>query len=232
MARPGRPSWAERIHRLKEALPIESVVGAYFTLDPEGSRYLRAREHDSLVVDRLRGRYHWNARGESGDVVDFVRRQEGLSLAEAIDRLGAQTLVAPRPPTLRERPAGAPWPGRPSPMLGRRLLRALRVAVDVYHATLLEHSAALAYLTRRGIDAATIDRLKLGFCAGDRLLGALQVAGVPAADARRVGLLASGEVVPERDGPRPGPPPVREFLAGRIVVPEIGGVGPIWLIGR
>src|SRR5215472_7055125 len=82
--------WAERIRHLKEVVPIEDVVGHYFTLVPEGTRYLRAREHDSLVVDRARGRYHWNARGESGDVVDFLRRQEGLSLREALARLGRE----------------------------------------------------------------------------------------------------------------------------------------------
>src|SRR6516225_3434987 len=109
--------WAERIRHLKEVVPIEDVVGHYFTLVPEGARYLRAREHDSLVVDRLRGRYHWNARGESGDVVDFLRRQEGLTLAEAIDRLGAQALDAPRwaprPSGSRARPTRDPRVHRP-----------------------------------------------------------------------------------------------------------------------
>src|SRR5262249_6819371 len=92
MAQPSQQSWSERIRQLKEVLPIDVLIGQYFTLVPEGTRYLRAREHDGLFADRHSGRYPWTARGESGDVVDFVCRQEGLSVPEALARLDALPL--------------------------------------------------------------------------------------------------------------------------------------------
>jgi DNA primase len=223
--------WAERIRQLKEVVPIEDVVGRYFTLVPEGTRYLRAREHDSLVVDRVRGRYHWNARGESGDVVDFLCRQEGLSLREALARLGGEGVnTGGRPRRLPDAPGRRvrrpPIPA-PSPTIGRRMLRALRVAIEVYHAALLEEPAALGYLAGRGIGEDAVRQLRLGYCTGRGLIPALRRAGIPLRDARRAGLLVS----PPTPGYARGTEET-EFLRGRVVVPELGPSGPTWLIGR
>jgi DNA primase len=236
MSQPTHERLSEQIRQLKEVCPIEVVVGQYFTLDAEGRRYLRAREHDSLIVDRWRGRYHWNARGESGDVVDFLRRQEGLSVLEAVVRLGGHVRDRPAPlPNLAlaaRPPLNHPRHGVPSRPHGRRMLRALRVAVDVYHAALLGDPTALAYLTSRGIDEPAIRRLRLGFCDGTRLVAACARANVSRRDAYRVGLLTRRP--PSSDDPAcpPEASPGREFLAGRVVIPEIGPAGPIWLIGR
>jgi DNA primase len=225
-------TWAEQIRHLKDTLPIEAVIGRYFTLVPEGTRYLRAKEHDSLVVDRWTGRYHWNARGEQGDLIDFVCRQEGLNLREALEHLGTQVLDG-------HGPLGHPQTTRPCPprstrrlsrVPDREMLAALRVAVETYHAALLENHTALAYLAARGIDERTIRQLTLGFCDGTRLLLALEQAGVSVRDARSAGLLGRRQPPAGADG-REGAIE-REFLAGRIIVPEIGPAGPIWLIGR
>jgi DNA primase len=226
---------SEQIRQLKEVCPIEGIVGQYFTLVAEGRRYLRAREHDSLVVDRSRGRYHWNARGESGDVVDFVRRQEGLSLLEAVVRLAGQDRerqTLPSPAVARPSPRNHPRHEVPSRPLGRRMLRALRVAVDVYHAALLANPTALAYLASRGVAEPTIRRLRLGYCDGNRLVAACARANVPLRDADRVGLLTRRPSTGDDPTPTREARGEREFLAGRVVIPEIGHAGPIWLIGR
>jgi DNA primase len=186
-------------------------------------------------VDRERGRYHWNARGESGDALDFLRRQEGLSLPEAVARLGervgerATGANHPRP-VAQVHPPVAPADGSPPPTRGA--VAALGVAVAAYHAALLAADRPRAYLARRGVDAAAIRHLRLGWCDGARLGSALDQAAVPRAWAREAGLLAPLSVRGERHTHPMGGSDEREFLAGRVVVPEVGPRGPVWLIGR
>jgi DNA primase len=234
--------FVEAVRRIKAEVPIESIIGSYYTLVPEGPRYLRAREHDSLVVDRQLGRYHWNSRGEWGDVIDFIRREESLSFVEALARLGGDVPVdrqrAPRrdfprrtpPARARVQPLG---PRREhSTVPDRRALAALEAAVELYHNCLLGDSPALGYLASRGIGLATIRRLRLGYCDGRHLKRYLEERGVPIAFAHQAGLLTrSAGRQPQTDS-RPLDGELREFLAGRVVVPELGPDGPVWLIGR
>jgi DNA primase len=93
----------------------------------------------------------------------------------------------------------------------------LAAAVELYHNRLLTERAALAYVAERGLEQATIERCRVGYAGGDELAGYLRWRGLPARAAVRAGLLG-------RDG--------RELLAGRVVVPELRGGQPIWLVGR
>src|SRR5439155_21912154 len=96
--------------------------------------------------------------------------------------------------------------------------RACRAAaVGLYASRLRADPGALAYLAGRGLDAETVERHRVGYAAGGALAAYLCWRGLPLAAAGRVGLL-------RRDG--------REHLAGRVVVPEIRGGQPVWLIGR
>ena len=68
-----------------------------------------------------------------------------------------------------------------------------------------------------GVDRATAEAWRIGYAAGDELVQALRWHGLPLGPALGVGLL-------DHAG--------REFLAGRIVVPELRGGQPVWLTGR
>ena len=93
----------------------------------------------------------------------------------------------------------------------------LQAATTLYHRRLLADPTALAYVQGRGLDAATITSCQLGYAAGDELLAWMRWRCIPLAPAMRVGVLdAAG----------------REVLSGRIVVPELRGHRPLWLIGR
>jgi DNA primase len=69
----------------------------------------------------------------------------------------------------------------------------------------------------RGFPRALLERERVGFAAGDELVRYLAWRRLPLDAARRTGLLRA-------DG--------REYLAGRIVFPEIRAGHAMWLIGR
>ena len=148
--------------------------------------------------------------GEGGDVLDFVRRTEGLSLPEAIGWLDASPpTTAPVRHTARarrHREAVAP----PDP--------ALLTAAARYYARALRHSPeARAYLASRGVGLDTALRLGLGHAPGRGLREALASAGFADGRVRESGLFL------ERS---------RERFAGMVTVPEIAGGRVRWLAGR
>lgn len=149
-----------------------------------------------------------------GDAITFVERLERIGFREAVGRLADRKpdFAGPRP-----------LPRRPISQRARTATRGqaekacLAAAVELYHNRLLGEPAALAYVQRRGLDRATLEGCRVGYASGDELVAYLRWRRLPLRAATRVGLLG-------RDG--------REFLAGRVVVPEVRAGQPVWLIGR
>lgn len=150
-----------------------------------------------------------------GDVISFVERLEELSFRDAVARLtGCKQGTVPWTISPAVKTQIRP---RPRPALGPAQRACFAAAVDLYHNRLLSEPDALAYLDGRGIDRSTVTECRVGFAAGNELATYLQWRGLPIAVAIRMGLL-------RHDG--------RDFLSGRIVVPELRVGEPIWLIGR
>ena len=149
--------------------------------------------------------------GVGGDVLDFVRRVENLSLPEAIQRLdGGPELaagVAPRPVPAR-RPRATTLPPR-DPAL-------LTAAVRFYAGQLRRSPAAWGYLASRGVGFDASLRLGLGYSPGRGLREALESDGFDAGRLRDCGLFT------ERG----------ERFAGMVVVPDASGGLVRWLVGR
>ena len=147
--------------------------------------------------------------GEGGDVLDFLRRSEGLSLPEAIRRLDASppTTAPVRHPTRQRRHRDAVAPPDP----------ALLTAAERYYAGELRRSReAREYLASRGAGLDTAARLGLGYAPGRGLREALASAGFAAGRIRESGLFT------ERG----------ERFAGMVVVPDVAGGRVRWLAGR
>ena len=149
--------------------------------------------------------------GQGGDVLDFVQRTDGLSLPEAIQRLGGgapATVAAPRRAAEPRRASAAVVPPR-DPAL-------LTAALRFYLRAMLRSREAREYLDSRGIAFDTACRLGLGYAPGDGLRQYLGAAGFGGERMRASGLLT------ERG----------ERFAGMVVVPDLawGRVG--WLVGR
>ena len=150
--------------------------------------------------------------GAGGDVLDFVRRAEGVSLPEAIRRLDGNPGKTPkainRPaPVRRSRPEALP-PKDPA---------LLTAAARYYSGQLRCSSVAKGYLASRGIGLDTALRLGLGYALGHGLREALGSEGFSERRMRDSGLFMGRGA---------------ERFAGMIVVPEIAGGLVRWLAGR
>ena len=150
--------------------------------------------------------------GAGGDVLDFVRRVENLSLPEAIARLDGSPGLAPRAAV---RPAG---PRRPkSAALAPRDPALLTAAGRFYASQLRRSPAAWEYLASRGVGPSAAARLGLGYAPGSGLREALESDGFAADRLWDCGLFM------ERGAER---------FTGMVVVPDVPGGLARWLVGR
>lgn len=207
---------------LKRDHPVEDVIAGYgVVLRPQGRSLVGRcpfhldRGRPNLYVYPGNRSWYCYRCALGGDVIHFVERIEGVGFRAAVGLLGgtaiprhtcAQRVGPPAKP--RSRQCGA---------LGSEERACLAATVELYHNRLLAEPGALGYVVGRGIDRATVEGCRLGYAAGDELLAYLRWRRLPIQAARRVGLLG-------RNG--------QEFLAGRVVVPEIRAGQPIWLVGR
>ena len=150
--------------------------------------------------------------GEGGDVLDFVRRTEDLTLPQATARLDGSPGPEPR---AASRPAG---PRRPeAAALPPRDPNLLTAAARFYAEQLRLDSRAQSYLASRGCGPGAAARLDLGYAPGSGLRRALESLSFSEKRLRDSGLfLARGA----------------ERFAGMVVVPDVSGGIVRWLVGR
>lgn len=157
------------INGIKEANPIEDVIGNEHPLRGGGRRFLRAEEHDSLIVDVYNQAFYWNSKGESGDVITWVMARQNFCFKEAVEWLC--------------RRAGLPdpeWGGQSGTIavLNRERTEILTVMARELVRMLRESPIALDYCHSRGWTDETIQKAGLGFItegATQRLRGALSM---------------------------------------------------------
>jgi DNA primase len=225
-------TWRQRLDDAKRRYPLPDVLaasgvdlrrggpGTFWALCP-----FHADRTPSFFVDlRKPDRPHWYCFGCSakGDVVDFVRRRDGLgSVGEALDRL----IGAPPPPPARlhagvvSAVAERRWDHL---TLEEQLV--LNATLVLYQDALWRSPSVLGYLRERRLPDWVIRGCGLGYADGHSLERYLrQRGGLRLAES--LGLLRRPE---QSEGARA----LRERFAGRIVVPELRGGQPIWFIGR
>lgn len=143
------------IEFIKSANPIEEVIEETgYTLAGNG-RYLKARAHDSLVIDTNKQYYVWNAKGESGDVITWLENEQGMSFQAAVEHLARRA-------------------GIPIAQFGRQDMAAFNAQRERYDTltTIANYlrtrltPAAIDYATRRGWTQETITEAALGFWDG------------------------------------------------------------------
>ncbi len=169
-------------------------------------------DEGSFTVYSDSQRFYCFGCGEGGDVIDFIRRTENLTLPDALRRLdggfGQTFKAAALPAKPPRRKPDAPPPRNPT---------LLTAAARYYSRQLRLSSEARRYLASRGIGYAAALRLGLGFSSGRGLMQALEPGGFSKKQLEDSGLFSS------KGGER---------FAGMVVVPEISGGLVRWLAGR
>jgi DNA primase len=210
--------------QLRADHPIDDLIARYgIELRPIGSALVGRcpfhldRGRPNLHVYSRSGRWICYRCGESGDIIDFVRRMGNLTFPQAVAHIaGGATDCALE---IRGKPRRR-HPQARSP-INRALrtddLKVLSAAADLYANRLLSEGAALEYLARRGFGRDILERYRVGYASGGELIPYLRWRRLPLGAALRTGLI-------DCDG--------REVLAGRITFSEFRSGRAIWAIGR
>ncbi len=189
------------IDDVKARLDIVETVSRYVPALKRGGRTFKAacpfhtERTPSFIVDPTRGTWHcFGACSTGGDVIEFVRRIEGLEFREALKRCADLAGVELRPPSARERRQREEH---------ERLLSANEAAALFFQAQLdgPDGVAALAYAESRGIDAEARREWHLGYAPASwsALLDHLLARGYTEEELVRAGLAVENEG-PSRDG--------------------------------
>ena len=220
------------VDEIKLRYPLADVVaasGVDLKRGPRGKFWALCPFHPertpSFLIDTQDNHFHCfggcQRDNRHGDVITYVMRREGVSFADACARLTG----APPPARATAGPARAIACARSTlgPIDPRRQL-VLNAATTLYREAFWRAPAARAYVRSRGIPDWVVRDCGLGYADGRSLEPYLrQHGGLRIAE--DLGLL-------RRPEPGEGGRPLREFFAGRVVVPELRGGQPIWLIGR
>ena len=95
------------IKTLKEANPIEEVIQECgYPLARQEDGQLKCTNEPGLIVEPKTGRYYWNNRGESGDIIVWLRSRFGWSMPKALKYLQNR---AGMPPEQRKHLAVTQW---------------------------------------------------------------------------------------------------------------------------
>lgn len=155
---------------VRERTDIVKLVSGYLALKRTGSDSMsglcpfHTEKSPSFSVSPSKGVYHCFGCGEGGDAIGFLRKVEGLTFAEAVERLARDAGV-----TLRYE--GDTPAARRAASRRQALHDANEKAAELYHRVLMEGKeaeAARAYLQGRGIDADAARTFGIGFAPEQR----------------------------------------------------------------
>lgn len=183
------------IDEVKNRLDLVETVSSYVPDLKQTGRSWKARcpfhneKTPSFVVDPGRGTWHcFGSCATGGDVIEFIRRVEGLEFRDALRLAADRAGVELRKPSAREREERDQH---------ERLLRANEAAAVFFRAALdtPEGADAKTYATERGLDDATIELWQIGYAPDDwrALTEHLTARGFTIPDLVEAGLVIEGD---------------------------------------
>jgi DNA primase len=202
------------IEEIKRRLDLVDVIGQSVQLKRSGRNFkglcpFHSEKTPSFYVTPERGTWRCFGCGEGGDVFTFVQRRDNLEFPEALRILAERAGVE----------VGRPAPPDPERRERRDRLHAiLESAALLYRGTLGDAGGAAtrAYLDRRGVSRAAIERFGLGYAepTGRALAQHLTRAGYGLEEAVEAGALGQSE-----DGR------IYDRFRGRVMFPIRDGEG-------
>jgi len=192
----------EDIAEVREKARIDDVVSQYVTLKNAGggSQKGLCPFHDekspSFNVNPARGFFHCFGCNESGDVISFLMKIDGLTFGETVERLADKYGVQLR------REEGGVQEERPKGPQRGRLIEANKVAQEFYAEQLATPDALAArqFLGERGFDQEAAATFGIGFAPreGEALLKHLRGRGFSQEETVEAGLVAIGRSAYDR----------------------------------
>ncbi|WP_457596127.1 DNA primase [Hydrogenimonas sp.] len=173
----------ESIEQLKQVVDIVDVVGNYVELKKNGANYkglcpFHDEKTPSFIVSPARQSFKCFGCGVGGDAIKFLMEYEKLSYPEAIEKLASLYNF-----TLRYTKGS----GGGGLQEGRRILETL---AGWYRANLEKAPHAKAYLQKRGVTLASIERFGLGYApSSQETVAYFQRAMIPLPKGVEVGVL-------------------------------------------
>ncbi len=154
----------ETLDEIMSRCDIVEVVGEYVSLQRKGRNFFglcpfHGEDTPSFSVNQEKQFFKCFGCGEGGNVISFIMKIEGLSFPEAARKLADRCgVIIPEKDLTPEEIAAQ--------QEKQQLLAAHKEAALFYAACLPEAAPAQAYLKKRGIDAAMVERFGLGYAPG------------------------------------------------------------------
>jgi DNA primase len=172
---------------VRDRVDIVALVGRFVGLKPSGRNHkglcpFHSEKTPSFTVNAERQSFKCFGCDEGGNAITFLMKMENLSFPEAVRQLAAEVGVE-IPEEMRGGERGA----------AERIYEANALAQALYREALrAPGNPGAAYLARRGLDAATIERFGIGFApdSWEHLVRALRERGIPNEAALEAGLVA------------------------------------------
>ena len=184
------------LDELRTRLPVSEVVGRRVKLRKAGREWkglspFNQEKTASFFVNDQKGKWFDFSAGRNGDIFSFVMETEGVTFAEAVERLASSAgLSLP----VMSREAEAREDRR------KTLHEVVELAAKFFEAALAARTGAHArgYLADRGIAPDLQIKFRLGYAPAERfaLKEHLGGKGIPVEDMVEAGLLVTGDDVP------------------------------------
>lgn len=162
------------VDEVKDKVDLVSVIegsGAEFALVKRG-RYATGSGHSSLVVDTETGLYHWNSRGEKGDVFEWIQKRHGGEFWEIVKEQARKVGVRVPETATAVTPASLAF---------RAQVELFDLVARVLAERLQKVAPATDYVWGRGWSEETVRLARLGFAdpkGKGELLGEMKLYGL------------------------------------------------------
>jgi DNA primase len=188
----------EKIDDVRERTNIVEVVKRYVELKRAGTGSWKglcpfhSEKTPSFHVNETRHYFNCFGCGEKGDVIGFLEKVEHRSFMEVLqdlaDAAGVELEAKPLSPAER-------LARREAESERERMFRVMETTAQFFQEQYAAPAgaAARAYVEKRGLSAATIDRFRVGYAPSNGLSAFLAGKKIPASDLERLGLVGLNE---------------------------------------